>query len=175
MSWPLPPDPCTAGRTGPARSRRRRPRSGTCRCGGRAAPVLTEAPAGLVAAPTRYCRKAPLRLARYTPYGWLACGPVTSTSGPSQWPARRMARRRTRGSSARFGVPRLVYARPSSAAARGRRATKYAADQFTRGRRMRLSEVCFPDVCCAAHRVSLVVPHRKAHVGLSRTCLFHPT
>ena len=37
------------------------------------------------------------------------------------------------------------------------------------------SEVCFPDVCCAAHRVSLVVPHRKAHVGLSRTCLFHPT
>jgi hypothetical protein len=37
------------------------------------------------------------------------------------------------------------------------------------------SEVCFPDVCCVAHRVSLIVPPRKAHIGLSRTCLFHPT
>jgi hypothetical protein len=28
------------------------------------------------------------------------------------------------------------------------------------------SEVCFPDVCCVAHRVSLIVPPRKAHIGL---------
>ena len=110
------------------------------------------------------------------PYGWFACGPVTSTSGPSQWPARRMARRRTRGSSARFGVPRLVYARPSSAAARGRRATKYAADQFTRGSTDAVARK-------SASRMSAVrrigqprsAAPSSAHVGLSPTCLFHPT